>query len=977
MATDVARLSFDPARRYAGVVTQQGRVALEAEQNEQRTIDAEERREVLLDVVGPAGTPDDGYAVGPASGTDLTIGAGTMYVGGLRVVLDEAITTDKQPEWLDQPVVDVDRAGREHVLLLVTERDVTAVEDPALYEVALGGPDGAARTRLVQHIVRRPTDASTCAGALGIDLKGWAAEGLSFDPATMQLASGTRLLVTWQQDPDVGDPCEPSSTGGYLGAENQCIRFQITGIDPDDGTITAVWGYDDASALYRVTPDDSAAPVLTLDRSPVDDHHRPRAGQPVQVLRASAELTSTDGQVEGWVAALGGVVGVLATPYDPDTKTVAFPTALPSDYDDDPQLYLRVWQEQLTGVTLGTPVALTGTGMQVTLSLATGGVPHVDDFWCVAVRPSTPTTVYPARYLRTPQPPDGPRQWVCPLAVIGWQDGVFDLLEDCRHPFDPLTELDDDGCCTLEVRPSDAPRLQALLDAAVAGRSIKERGDRVTLCFSPGRYELVRPLVLRERHSNVTLRGCSGAAVLAVRPEAVKDFGQGMVLLIEADNVSITGFELELPQVPAVAGRVTGLANTGFTAAVSDAVNSQVGNLWVSIGIRPVSCAVLEVADCLFRFTVGEHETTPEVAQTMPRHVFGVGVFAAGAQWGLRLTGNRFLHDPLAPIVGDGARRVLAGYLLGDTALTRDNRERATRALGAARLPALLDDAIITDNRFVGIAAPLLVSARLGQVTIARNQVERCYGGFWLVDSEALASTDLTGKYEVAGGREPAAALARAAVGGGLLDPVLVLLAMFAAVHPLPDLEDRRPRGLVQWESAHTKARLTEATGLRTRGMSSLVSALLRDHPTTDPADGTAAPTTTRARSRATATSALFNTPITTVDAPAVTVPTSPTIMLEANLVPVLIGWIATLALIDEEREGIRTTLSVDANIVECAVPDKGTTGPALFVYTRATERGQGEVSPSTAAVSVACRLVSRLELTVAASASALLLTSP
>ena len=38
---------------------------------------------MLLDVVGPAGTPDDGYAVGPASGTDLTIGAGTMYVGSM------------------------------------------------------------------------------------------------------------------------------------------------------------------------------------------------------------------------------------------------------------------------------------------------------------------------------------------------------------------------------------------------------------------------------------------------------------------------------------------------------------------------------------------------------------------------------------------------------------------------------------------------------------------------------------------------------------------------------------------------------------------------------------------------------------------------------------------------------------------------------------------------------------------------------
>ena len=36
--------------------------------------------------------------------------------------------------------------------------------------------------------------------------------------------------------------------------------------------------------LYRVTPDASTNPILTLQRSPVDDFHRPRAGQAVQVL---------------------------------------------------------------------------------------------------------------------------------------------------------------------------------------------------------------------------------------------------------------------------------------------------------------------------------------------------------------------------------------------------------------------------------------------------------------------------------------------------------------------------------------------------------------------------------------------------------------------------------------------------------------------------------------------------------------------
>src|SRR3954468_6217642 len=102
MATDVARLSFDSVRQYTGVVSQQGRVSLEAEQNEQRVIDSEERRKELLDIVGPAGTPDDGYAVSSSgNGLELTIGAGTMYVGGWRVELDHDLGDFHQPDWLD------------------------------------------------------------------------------------------------------------------------------------------------------------------------------------------------------------------------------------------------------------------------------------------------------------------------------------------------------------------------------------------------------------------------------------------------------------------------------------------------------------------------------------------------------------------------------------------------------------------------------------------------------------------------------------------------------------------------------------------------------------------------------------------------------------------------------------------------------------------------------------------------------------
>ena len=107
-----------------------------------------------------------------------------------------------------------------------------------------------------------------------------------------------------------------------------------------------------------------------LDWSPAvhsqaeDRAHRIGQRQPVTIYR----LVTTDTVVEGFVAAHNGEVGVLAAPYDPDTRSVEFPAPLPAEYLDDsktPQLFLRVWEEHLTGNTLG------ALGVISTLILAT------------------------------------------------------------------------------------------------------------------------------------------------------------------------------------------------------------------------------------------------------------------------------------------------------------------------------------------------------------------------------------------------------------------------------------------------------------------------------------------------------------------------------------------------------------------------------------------------------------------------------
>ena len=98
---------------------------------------------------------DEGSATG-----DLRVHRGTAYVGGQRVSLGDDILCSSQPDWQDHagdPLwLDPAIPGQPHelVYLMLREQEVSAVEDPALRDVALGGPDTSQRLRILQRIIR-------------------------------------------------------------------------------------------------------------------------------------------------------------------------------------------------------------------------------------------------------------------------------------------------------------------------------------------------------------------------------------------------------------------------------------------------------------------------------------------------------------------------------------------------------------------------------------------------------------------------------------------------------------------------------------------------------------------------------------------------------------------------------------------------------------------------------------------------------
>ena len=199
MHGDFSRSTFRPRKGYSAVLSQQGRLQLDADINEQAAIQVHALRQVAADLIGrhagpvnsgpditPARTTAFGLAYESPQGTepaDLAIGAGRYYVDGIMVdatkppaplaVPTETGKAPQQPSfwtYWTQPDAYLDMENDADdlpgqfpflVYLKVWERFVTAVEDPDIAEIALGAllPDTTGRAKVIWQVLPiRPAD---------------------------------------------------------------------------------------------------------------------------------------------------------------------------------------------------------------------------------------------------------------------------------------------------------------------------------------------------------------------------------------------------------------------------------------------------------------------------------------------------------------------------------------------------------------------------------------------------------------------------------------------------------------------------------------------------------------------------------------------------------------------------------------------------------------------------------------------------
>ena len=723
MGSNRARLSTDPGRGYRTVVQQQGRVGLEADGNEATRLSETQLRENVIDIVGPSGTPDDGYKVSPAAGGGFEVGPGTYYLGGWRVTQDSTLPLGEGPDDLDLPAPQL-AEGAYAFALLLTEQEISAVEDRALLEVALGGPDTGQRTRLMQRVVSVAAADAWCSDGASAIAAALRSEGAELDPASAAILPSARLRVIPVAPPGPADPCDPPAAGGYLGADNQLIRVSVVAFDPVTRRGQLVWGYDNASTMYRATTSDGR--VYTLLSDPIDADHSPRLNQAVEVLRTRSLLGQGD-----VIAADSGLISLVDQPYDPDLRRVRIAVTVPAGERGGPDhpLFIRLW-EAVVPFIAGDPVELGNTGLAIRVTLdALGGKIVARPYWCFAARPSTPLLVYPRRYLDVGQPPEGPRQWLAPLAMgdVGRNaasNAGSRVTDDCRETFLPLTKMKS-GCCGITLDPDmhgHRDFIQAALD--------KLRGTRGTVTLRPGHYRLRKPIVLDSSHKGLTLEGCAEGVFLEAFDEDDPAFGAGLIVLHDVNEVHLRRLQLQMP----VTKLVPGGSDENPTEDEEELRFREMARKFMfspaSIGVNATSCAQLVIEECQFRFRLD-----PKVG------VFAAGLLLRGECWGLTLRRNRFLHD-------DDFRRDDIGFplmfgvlLLPAVAFLTLMRGKALPK--EARLDALLEDGDIYDNEFAGLVFAMLSFGRHGSVRIERNHVHKCEGGIMLFDATMGATGSL------------------------------------------------------------------------------------------------------------------------------------------------------------------------------------------------------------------------------------------
>lgn len=256
MKGDFTRDGFDPFDDFTRVLTQQGRIGIDADANAREAIQLRLARRLAADLIGPHGGAKGAFQLGKAEGFawDVGIAPGAYYVDGWRIEARPGARY-RVPAFEGAPVPAQPGAKTYLAYLDVWERHVSALEhdgplapnDPRrLADVALGGQDSASRAQLVWALRLA-------------ELSDGEARGLTqqspdivldrlLPPARGRLAAQAIDPAAAESD----DPCLVAPSSAYRGVENQLYRVEIhRGGTAAEGA-SFVWSRENGAVLFAV-----------------------------------------------------------------------------------------------------------------------------------------------------------------------------------------------------------------------------------------------------------------------------------------------------------------------------------------------------------------------------------------------------------------------------------------------------------------------------------------------------------------------------------------------------------------------------------------------------------------------------------------------------------------------------------------------------------------------------------------------------
>ena len=519
MSGDYTRFTFDPRKRFSGVLQQQGRVQLDAEWNEAVSIFKRRIRVQALDTFGAVGvaqlTTPDAFDVSVAAGPplDLALQPGRIYVDGILAELfpDEAASYLDQPFFPDPPPLP---NGDAVVYLDLWEREVTYIEDPSLLEPALGGVDTATRTQSIWQLKVDAQPGAVCGMDVGVP------------------PSAGRLSSEAIAPPAPDDPCILPPVAGYRGLENRLYRIEIHTGGPL-GTARFKWSRDNGSIVSAVGDIAVAGgqTTLTVNRLGRDQVLRFVVGNWVTVTDDFRELAGEPGEMARIVAI-----------DEANTKLVldrGLPTGSGRPFGANPAelagRHTRVqrWDQSAPANTVdadGLIATATGPldieeGIRVSFSAdPAGGAFNDGDYWVFWARTATASI----EVLNT-SPPRGVRHHYVQLAAATGLGGPSPMTTDCR----PRPPAGEECCCTFVVAPGQD--IQKAIDG------LPDAGGCV--CLKTGVHLIGQTLTIAR--SDVRLVGESPGTIVRVRT-AVPALLIGMRSAVQ--DVAICGIAFEREQ---------------------------------------------------------------------------------------------------------------------------------------------------------------------------------------------------------------------------------------------------------------------------------------------------------------------------------------------------------------------------------------------------------------------------------------------